>query len=103
MQKAAFRLKERYHQRQCRGSARKTRPPWQITKPLPPGAPTPLLNEAAYPEAHAKASFWTLAVGSIGVVYGDIGTSPLYAFKESVAAASEGGAICATSSWACCR
>jgi KUP system potassium uptake protein len=50
-------------------------------------------TEAAYPEAHAKASFWTLAVGSIGVVYGDIGTSPLYAFKESVAAASEGGAI----------
>ena len=32
-------------------------------------------------------------VGSIGVVYGDIGTSPLYALKESVKAASGGGAI----------
>ena len=26
---------------------------------------------------------WPLALGSIGVVYGDIGTSPLYAFKEA--------------------
>ena len=25
-----------------------------------------------------------LALGSIGVVYGDIGTSPLYAFKEAL-------------------
>jgi KUP system potassium uptake protein len=33
------------------------------------------------------AGFWGLAVGSIGVVYGDIGTSPLYAFRESVIAA----------------
>ena len=28
--------------------------------------------------------FWALAVGSIGVVYGDIGTSPLYALREAV-------------------
>ena len=32
-----------------------------------------------------------LALGSIGVVYGDIGTSPLYAFKEAVTHASEHG------------
>ena len=50
--------------------------------------PIPPLAEATYPETHAQASFWTLALGSIGVVYGDIGTSPLYAFKESVAAAA---------------
>jgi len=50
-------------------------------------------GEAAYPEAHARVSFWTLALGSIGVVYGDIGTSPLYAFKESVAAVATGGEI----------
>jgi KUP system potassium uptake protein len=36
--------------------------------------------------------FWALALGSIGVVYGDIGTSPLYALKEAVKAASEQGA-----------
>jgi KUP system potassium uptake protein len=28
--------------------------------------------------------FWALALGSVGVVFGDIGTSPLYAFKESI-------------------
>ena len=33
---------------------------------------------------HVQAGFWTLLIGSIGVVYGDIGTSPLYAFKESL-------------------
>jgi KUP system potassium uptake protein len=33
---------------------------------------------------HGKAGFLGLSVGSIGVVYGDIGTSPLYALKESL-------------------
>src|SRR5262245_39369563 len=37
--------------------------------------------------AHPKAGFWALTLGSLGVVYGDIGTSPLYAFRESVVAA----------------
>jgi KUP system potassium uptake protein len=36
--------------------------------------------------------FWALALGSIGVVYGDIGTSPLYALKEAVKASNEQGA-----------
>jgi KUP system potassium uptake protein len=38
-------------------------------------------------------TFWALTFGSIGVVYGDIGTSPLYALREAVLAASEGGAV----------
>ena len=38
-------------------------------------------------------SLLALTVGSIGMVYGDIGTSPLYAFSESIKAASDGGAI----------
>ena len=42
---------------------------------------------------HASASFWALTLGSVGVVYGDIGTSPLYAFREAVVAASESGTI----------
>jgi KUP system potassium uptake protein len=42
-------------------------------------------------EAHSTASFGALTVGSIGVVYGDIGTSPLYALREAVVAASAGG------------
>ncbi|MBI1201549.1 MAG: potassium transporter Kup [Rhodopseudomonas sp.] len=35
-----------------------------------------------------RPSFVALALGSVGVVYGDIGTSPLYAFREAVLAAS---------------
>src|SRR6476619_4116943 len=38
-------------------------------------------------EAATQTSFWKLTLGSIGVVYGDIGTSPLYALRESVLAA----------------
>ncbi|MDC7683023.1 potassium transporter Kup [Asticcacaulis sp. BYS171W] len=37
------------------------------------------------------AGFWALAIGSVGVVFGDIGTSPLYAFKEALAAAAHDG------------
>jgi KUP system potassium uptake protein len=38
-------------------------------------------------EIHSGGGFWTLALGCIGVVYGDIGTSPLYAMRESINAA----------------
>jgi KUP system potassium uptake protein len=38
-------------------------------------------------DAHGKSGFWPLTLGAIGVVYGDIGTSPLYALRESVLAA----------------
>ena len=44
-------------------------------------------------DTHARAGFWTLTLGSVGVVYGDIGTSPLYALKESLTAASAGGQL----------
>jgi KUP system potassium uptake protein len=37
---------------------------------------------------HGRSHFWKLTLGSVGVVYGDIGTSPLYAFREAVKAAS---------------
>ena len=33
-------------------------------------------------EKHGKSSLAALALGAIGVVYGDIGTSPLYAFQQ---------------------
>jgi KUP system potassium uptake protein len=36
--------------------------------------------------------FWALALGSLGVVFGDIGTSPLYALREAVTAATHHGA-----------
>ena len=44
-------------------------------------------------EAHegpVQTGFWALTLGSIGVVFGDIGTSPLYAFREAVAGAAQG-------------
>jgi len=44
-------------------------------------------------EAHSDAGFWALTLGSIGVVYGDIGTSPLYALREAVVAAGGPGGL----------
>ena len=36
----------------------------------------------------AQARFWPLTLGAVGVVYGDIGTSPIYAFREAAVAAT---------------
>jgi KUP system potassium uptake protein len=41
----------------------------------------------------AGTGFWQLTLGSIGVVFGDIGTSPLYAFREAVAGATHGAPV----------
>jgi KUP system potassium uptake protein len=52
---------------------------------------TPSRSEASLAgngETHHKAGVWALTLGSLGVVYGDIGTSPLYALREAVSAAS---------------
>jgi KUP system potassium uptake protein len=45
-------------------------------------------NEAR--DGSVTAGFWALTLGSIGVVFGDIGTSPLYAFREAVGGAAQG-------------
>jgi KUP system potassium uptake protein len=42
-------------------------------------------------EIRRHAGLWGLAIGSIGVVYGDIGTSPLYALREAIVAAAGPG------------
>jgi len=44
-------------------------------------------NSSTHTGRRARSDFWALTLGSIGVVYGDIGTSPLYAVRESVLAA----------------
>src|SRR5690349_14882584 len=54
-----------------------------------------LSNSSAHTGRRARSDLWALTLGSIGVVYGDIGTSPLYAVRESVLAA--GGLSEATS------
>ncbi len=60
------------------------------------------MQQAASSDTHANGSdtpalsqraFWALTFGSIGVVYGDIGTSPLYALRVAVLAAADNGAV----------
>jgi KUP system potassium uptake protein len=53
------------------------------TAVVPGGSTTPHDDSGA----PVKTGFWALTLGCIGVVYGDIGTSPLYAVRESVLAA----------------
>src|SRR5262245_512877 len=53
----------------------------------------PAATTAEADPSHSQASFWSLTLGSVGVVYGDIGTSPLYAFREAATAASGSGPI----------
>src|SRR4051794_18100620 len=48
---------------------------------------TPASAAAPGPSEGAHSNILALSLGSVGVVYGDIGTSPLYAFREAVAAA----------------
>jgi len=55
--------------------------------PVPPIATT-----AAHTD-HVPPSFYAMTLGSVGIVYGDIGTSPLYAFREAAAAAAASGPI----------
>src|SRR5215468_4085001 len=54
-----------------------------------------LQAEQAQADGHepptTRSGFWALTLGSMGVVYGDIGTSPLYAVREAVVAATSGG------------
>ena len=54
-------------------------------------AKQPAAPAAAAPKAGAE--LWALSLGSVGVVYGDIGTSPLYAFRVAVVAAAESGPV----------
>src|SRR4051812_27654042 len=58
------------------------------TEPVPAEAPA-----QTQPLPARSSAFWTLTLGTLGVVYGDIGTSPLYALKESLSAAAAGGAL----------
>jgi KUP system potassium uptake protein len=44
-------------------------------------------GKQAQPQAQ-PSRFWPLTLGAIGVVYGDIGTSPIYAFREAAVAAT---------------
>jgi KUP system potassium uptake protein len=65
-----------------------TQPP---TAPAAQGAGEPAAGKnGAHGHSHGHGGhdghggFWKLLLGSVGVVYGDIGTSPLYALRESL-------------------
>ncbi len=54
----------------------------------PNGSAEPAADSISTDQHHThgrEAALWKLAVGAIGIVFGDIGTSPLYAFKETFA------------------
>ena len=51
--------------------------------PVPEGVP----SKDGHGHRHS-GSRTALAVGAVGVVFGDIGTSPLYAFRETFAGAA---------------
>ncbi len=62
--------------------------------PISSPAPQPQSADAEAPPATARPSRRTsaaLALGAVGVVFGDIGTSPLYAMREALAHARHGG------------
>ena len=48
-------------------------------------APTAAAETVHYGHGHHSDGKLKLAVGAVGVVFGDIGTSPLYAFRETFA------------------
>ncbi len=76
--------------------------PGDGASPAPPAPSTasrsaPENGQAGAPAAHGstahgvgKAGFWGLTIGAIGVVFGDIGTSPLYALREAIGHAQRG-------------
>src|SRR5450756_2689448 len=53
-------------------------------------SPSTTVNGA---DSGARHNLVALTLGSVGVVYGDIGTSPLYAFREAVIAAQNNGPL----------
>jgi KUP system potassium uptake protein len=63
-----------------------------MSHPISKGAPAPA---ASAPDdvgaAHSTGNFWILALGSVGVVFGDIGTSPLYALQTALGQFKESG------------
>ncbi|HEX6866664.1 MAG TPA: KUP/HAK/KT family potassium transporter, partial [Caulobacteraceae bacterium] len=54
----------------------------------PPATPA---EGALTHHGRGRQGFWLLTLGSVGVVFGDIGTSPLYAMREALAHSRSGG------------
>ena len=63
------------------GSTELTGNPIEMTSTASPATPD---DSNGHGHGHS-ASTAALAIGAVGVVFGDIGTSPLYAFRETFA------------------
>lgn len=50
-------------------------------------------NNTHHDSSLKSKRFWALMVGCLGVVYGDIGTSPLYAFREAIIHLTNNGVL----------
>ena len=53
--------------------------------------PPSTFNADSETRSHSSERFWILALGSIGVVFGDIGTSPLYALQTALGQFKDSG------------
>ena len=70
------------------------------TTAAPPSDPQSAdLADPSSSAPHPRRGLWKLTLGSVGVVYGDIGTSPIYAMRESLHAAAERRLRPAPTSW----
>src|SRR5580698_2657223 len=55
-----------------------------MSHPISKDAVPPPIYGAEGDLTHSSGRFWVLTLGSIGVVFGDIGTSPLYALQTAL-------------------
>src|ERR1700723_2894974 len=55
-----------------------------MSHPVSTGAAPPPIYGAEGDLTHSSGRFWVLTLGSIGVVFGDIGTSPLYSLQTAL-------------------
>src|ERR1700704_5038896 len=58
-----------------------------------PWGSLPVTSAPAIASGHPSPVPLAATIGALGVVYGDIGTSPLYALKEAAKAAAHGGVV----------
>ena len=64
-----------------------------MTQTAASGAPAAGDVTTASAAGHANKHLPVLVLGAFGVVYGDIGTSPIYAFRQAFAARGDGGTV----------
>src|SRR6185312_14227766 len=64
-----------------------------MTQTSAPGAASATGDVSTLSAGHANKHLPALVLGAFGVVYGDIGTSPIYAFRQAFADRGQGGEL----------